>query len=305
MPSARRDEIGELGRSYNAVADQLGRMVREVMGASAALSGRAGALSTAIERLTGGTRAQASALQKTAASLEEITAQIRHSADSARQATEHAVGSRDTAEKGGAVVRSAVEAVGEISRSSKKIADIITVIDEIAFQTNLLALNAAVEAARAGEQGRGFSVVAAEVRTLAQRSATAAREIKGLIHDSVGKVSDGAELVTRSGQTLVEIVGAAKRVTDVIAEIAGAAQQQSQGIGHVSGAVTEMEHVIQASVAQTADLAVTAQALAAQAQQLQALVERFRLADDEGSEGPDTSGVGPTSTPADGRLVAV
>jgi methyl-accepting chemotaxis protein len=164
-----------------------------------------------------------------------------------------------------------------INTSSKKIADIITVIDEIAFQTNLLALNAAVEAARAGEQGRGFAVVASEVRNLAQRSAAAAKEIKALIQDSVQKVQDGSALVNQSGHTLEEIVTSVKRVTDIIAEIAAASQEQSQGIEQVNKAVTQMDQIVQANSAQTEELSSTAQSMATQAQQLQALVGRFKL----------------------------
>jgi methyl-accepting chemotaxis protein len=186
------------------------------------------------------------------------------------------------AERGGQVVTSAIGAMGEITKSSKKIADIITTIDEIAFQTNLLALNAAVEAARAGEQGRGFAVVAAEVRNLAQRSATAAKEIKALIQDSVGKVESGSELVTKSGQTLKEIVSSVKRVTDIIGEIAAASQEQSSGIDQVNRAVTQMDQVVQANATETEELSSTAQSLTAQSQQLQSLVARFKLGD-EGS----------------------
>jgi methyl-accepting chemotaxis protein len=176
-------------------------------------------------------------------------------------------------------VTEAVGAMGEINRSSRKIADIITTIDEIAFQTNLLALNAAVEAARAGEQGRGFAVVASEVRNLAQRSATAAREIKGLIQDSVSKVEAGSDLVNRSGKTLEEIVVAVKRVTDIIAEIAAASAEQSQGIEQVNRAVTQMDQVVQSNAAQTEELSSTAQAMSTQAVQLQGLVGRFKVAD--------------------------
>jgi methyl-accepting chemotaxis protein len=179
-----------------------------------------------------------------------------------------------------------VAAMSAINTASRKIADIITVIDEIAFQTNLLALNAAVEAARAGEQGRGFAVVAAEVRNLAQRSAAAAREIKGLIQDSVQKVQDGSTLVNQSGHTLEEIVTAVKRVTDIIAEIAAASHEQSQGIEQVNKAVAQMDQIVQANSAQTEEMASTAQAMATQAQQLQTLVARFTLA--EGSAATPT-----------------
>jgi hypothetical protein len=177
--------------------------------------------------------------------------------------------------------------MGEIDRSSKKIADIIAAIDDIAFQTNLLALNAAVEAARAGEEGRGFAVVAAEVRSLAQRSAQAAKEIKALIGDSVAKVEGGSELVNRSGQTLAEIVGSVKRVTDIIAEIAAASQEQALGIDQVNRAVALMDQVVQANAAHTEELTSTAQALAGQASALQALVGRFKLA---GAPSPDPVG---------------
>jgi len=200
------------------------------------------------------------------------------------------VGSRDTAETGGQVVTTAVAAMTEINKASKKIADIITVIDEIAFQTNLLALNAAVEAARAGEQGRGFAVVAAEVRNLAQRSAAAAKEIKALIRDSVQKVQDGSELVTRSGQTLVEIVTAVKRVSGIIAEIAAASQEQSAGIDQVNRAVAQMDHVVQQNAAHTEELSSTARALATQASELQALVGRFRLESGAGAPGGSAGG---------------
>jgi methyl-accepting chemotaxis protein len=196
-----------------------------------------------------------------------------------RQANALAEASRTAAERGGAVVHDAVVAMGEINRSSKRIADIITTIDEIAFQTNLLALNAAVEAARAGEQGRGFAVVAAEVRNLAQRSATAAKEIKGLIQDSVGKVEVGSELVNKSGATLQEIVGSVKRVTDVIGEIAAASREQATGVDQVNQAVTQMDRVVQANAAQTEEMSSTAQALAAQAGRLQELVGRFKVAE--------------------------
>jgi methyl-accepting chemotaxis protein len=212
--------------------------------------------------------------------LEEITGTVKQNAENARQANELAMNSRDVAQMGGEVVTAAVQAMTEITKSSKKIADIITAIDEIAFQTNLLALNAAVEAARAGEQGRGFAVVAAEVRNLAQRSAGAAKEIKDLIGDSVAKVESGSELVNRSGQTLGEITKSVKRVADIIGEIAAASQEQSSGIDQVNRAVTQMDQVVQSNTAQTEELTSTAQSLTAQADQLKALVARFKLADE-------------------------
>ena len=274
---ARADEIGELARQFNTFMERLHEIVAQVRAAALHVVTASQQLSAATEQLSSGAQEQASSLEETAASLEEITGTVKQNADNARQANQLAVGSRDTAEKGGQVVTTAVAAMEEINTASKRIADIITTIDEIAFQTNLLALNAAVEAARAGEQGRGFAVVAAEVRNLAQRSAAAAKEIKGLIQDSVAKVDAGSELVNRSGQTLDEIVASVKRVTDIIAEIAAATQEQTQGIDQVNRAVAQMDQVTQANAAQTEELSSTAQSLAAQAQQLQALVGRFKL----------------------------
>jgi methyl-accepting chemotaxis protein len=234
-------------------------------------------VSAGVAQLSSGSQEQASSLEETAASLEEITGTVKQNADNARQVNQLALGSRDVAERGGQVVDTAVAAMGEINKSSKKIADIITTIDEIAFQTNLLALNAAVEAARAGEQGRGFAVVASEVRNLAQRSATAAKEIKALIQDSVSKVESGSELVNKSGQTLGEIVSSVKRVTDIIGEIATASEEQSSGIDQVNRAVTRMDQVVQTNAAQSEEMSSTAQALTAQAGQLQILVAKFKL----------------------------
>jgi methyl-accepting chemotaxis protein len=266
------DEIGELARWFNAFLDTLHGIMAQVKEATNRLATAAQQLSASTEQLSSGTQQQASSLEETAASLEQITGTVKQNADSARQASQLAVGSRDTAEQGGQVVTAAVTAMGEINQASKQIAAIITTIDEIAFQTNLLALNAAVEAARAGEQGRGFAVVAAEVRNLAQRSATAAKEIKALIQDSVQKVEGGSALVNQSGQTLEEIVASVKRVTDIIAEITAASQEQSQGIDQVNKAVTQMDQVVQSAAAQTEELTSTAQA-----EQLQALVGRFKL----------------------------
>jgi methyl-accepting chemotaxis protein len=272
-----KDEIGQMGASLNAFLVQLEGSVRSIGLSAQALSGASQELSAASEQMSSGAQEQASSLEQTAASLEEITGTVKQNANNAREANQLAVGSRDNAESGGDVVTRAVAAMGEINKSSKKIADIITTIDEIAFQTNLLALNAAVEAARAGEQGRGFAVVAAEVRSLAQRSATAAKEIKSLIQDSVQKVQDGSDLVNQSGQTLQDIVASVKKVTGIIGEIAAASQEQASGIDQVNKAVSQMDQVVQSNAAQTEELSSTAQSMAAQAQHLQALVAQFKL----------------------------
>ena len=278
-----RDEVGELARWFNVFMDKLQDIISQVKGTAIHVASAAHQLSAATQYLSAGAQEQVSSLEETAASLEELSGTVKQNAENAGQANQLARGSQDTAETGGHVVTSAVASMHELTRASKKIAEIITVIDEIAFQTNLLALNAAVEAARAGEQGRGFAVVAAEVRSLAQRSAAAAKEIKALIGDSVQKVQDGSDLVTQSGLRLQEIVASVKRVAQIIAEIAAASQEQSQGILQVNKAVAQMEHVTQANSAQTEELSSTAQALAAQAQQLQALVGQFQLADTSGA----------------------
>ena len=272
-----RDEIGRMARAMNAAVDRMRQALLEMRTGAGEVSSAAEQLAAASEQMASGAQEQASSLEETSASLEELTATVKNNADSARQANQLAAGSRDAAERGGAVVSSAVGAMGEINASSRKIADIITTIDEIAFQTNLLALNAAVEAARAGEQGRGFAVVAAEVRNLAQRSATAAREIKALIQDSVGKVNTGSEMVTRSGQTLEEIVSSVKRVTDIVSEIAAASAEQAVGIDQVSKAMAEMDKVTQSNSAHTEELSSTAQSLNEQATRMQEMVARFRL----------------------------
>jgi methyl-accepting chemotaxis protein len=209
--------------------------------------------------------------------MEEMTATVKQNADNASQARKLASAARDQAEKGGSVVSEAVRAMNDINQSSKKIADIIGVIDEIAFQTNLLALNAAVEAARAGEQGRGFAVVATEVRTLAGRSATAAKEIKELIKDSGRKVEDGSALVTQSGQSLEQIVLAVKKVSDIIAEIASASQEQSSGIEQVNKAVMQMDGMTQQNAALVEQAAAASRSVAEQASELSSMMEKYRV----------------------------
>ena len=229
------------------------------------------------EDLSARTSEQAASLEETSSAMEEMTSTVKQNADNAKQANQLAVAARDVASKGGAVTTKAVEAMQEINKSSKKIADIITVIDEIAFQTNLLALNAAVEAARAGEHGRGFAVVAAEVRNLAQRSATAAKEIKGLIKESLQRVTDGSELVNQSGKTLNEIVTSVKRVTDIIAEITAASQEQASGIDQVNTSIMQMDQTTQQNAALVEETTAASQSMRAQAQALMKQVKGFRI----------------------------
>jgi methyl-accepting chemotaxis protein len=216
--------------------------------------------------------------------MEEMTSTVRQTADNAAQANQLAMAARQQAEKGGVVVNSAVNAMSGINVASKKIADIIGVIDEIAFQTNLLALNAAVEAARAGEQGRGFAVVATEVRNLAGRSATAAKEIKALIVDSVSKVEEGSKLVDESGRTLVEIVASVKKVTDIVAEIAAASREQSSGIEQVNKAVMQMDTTTQQNAALVEQAAAASQAIVEQAQAMSAMIGHYKVGDEAAGE---------------------
>ena len=224
------------------------------------------------------TEEQSSSLEETASSMEEMTSTVKQNADNASQANQLAVAARDQAEKGGEVVTQAVRAMQDINDSSRRIADIIGVIDEIAFQTNLLALNAAVEAARAGEQGRGFAVVATEVRSLAGRSATAAREIKNLIQDSVRKVQDGSLLVTQSGETLEQIVASVKKVSDIVAEIAAASREQSSGIEQVNRAVAQMDQITQQNAALVEQATTSSQDMAETARRLDQMLARYHLA---------------------------
>ena len=282
VPDLGTDVVGQMSGALNKAIGSVRTALEGVREVSEQLADASGQLAAASEEISTGAQEQASSLEETASTLEEITSTVKQNSDSAQQARQLASGSKEVAEKGGQVVGLAVEAMGEINASSKKIAEIITAIDEIAFQTNLLALNAAVEAARAGEQGRGFAVVAAEVRNLAQRSATAAKEIKSLINDSVKKVDAGTDLVNRSGSTLNEIVTSVKRVTDIITEIAAASREQSTGIDQVNKAVTQMDSVTQRNATQTEEMSATAQTLTDQAAQLRDLVSRFKLGQTDG-----------------------
>ncbi len=298
-----KDEVGLMAKALNEAVESIRTALLETRTVADSLASASQQLSSASEEISSGAQEQASSLEETASSLEEITSTVKQTADNAQQANQLAAGAREVAEKGGRVVDDAIKGMGEINTSSKKIADIITAIDEIAFQTNLLALNAAVEAARAGEQGRGFAVVAGEVRNLAQRSAAAAKEIKGLIQDSVRKVENGSELVNQSGKSLEEIVNSVKRVTDIVSEIAAASVEQSSGIEQVSKAVAQMDQVTQGNASQTEELSSTAENLASQAEQLQILVARFKL--DDGTQRPVVAAhATPSHTPATSKKPA-
>jgi methyl-accepting chemotaxis protein len=258
------------------IGGNIRKTLAEVELVSVEVSSAAQQLTAASEQISSGAQEQASSLEETAASLEEVSSTVKQNADNAHQASQLASSARDSAERGGKVVDSAVTAMVEITRSSKRIADIITTIDEIAFQTNLLALNAAVEAARAGEQGRGFAVVAAEVRTLAQRSGGAAKEIRTLINDALVKVEAGATQINQSGVTLEEIVRGVKRLTDMVSEIAAASSEQSTGLQQINTAVTQVDQVTQANASQTEELSGTSESLSNKASELSNLIRVFQ-----------------------------
>jgi methyl-accepting chemotaxis protein len=275
--AGKTGEIEALCKGVNSMLDTTAELVKRVKVAAAEVQAGAEEISKGNLNLSQRTEQQASSLEETASSMEEMTSTVKQTADNAGQANQLAMAARQQAEKGGAVVSSAVTAMGGINTASRKIADIIGVIDEIAFQTNLLALNAAVEAARAGEQGRGFAVVATEVRNLAGRSATAAKEIKALIQDSVAKVDEGSKLVDESGRTLDEIVNAVKKVTDIVAEIAAASREQSSGIEQVNKAVMQMDQTTQQNAALVEEASAASQAIVEQAQTLNTMIDRYNV----------------------------
>ena len=272
-----RDEISGLLRSLGAMTASLQAMVASVRASSDSIGTASAEIATGNQDLSTRTEQTASNLQQAASSMEQLTGTVKQSADSARQANQLASSAAEVAARGGVVVSQVVATMDDINTSSKKIADIIGVIDGIAFQTNILALNAAVEAARAGEQGRGFAVVASEVRSLAQRSAEAAKEIKGLIGASVEKVEGGSRLVADAGRTMSEIVGSVQRVSDIIGEITAAATEQSQGISEVSGSVSQLDQMTQQNAALVEQSAAAAESLKEQAQRLSGVVATFQL----------------------------
>lgn len=293
------NEMGQLAASLKHMQGELVRTVGNVrQGANAIYSG-ASEISAGNNDLSSRTEQQAASLEETAASMEQLTATVKQNAENARQASHLALSASETAQKGGKVVANVVQTMHEIAGSSQKIADITSVIDGIAFQTNILALNAAVEAARAGEQGRGFAVVAGEVRNLAQRSAQAAKEIKGLIEDSVNRVDIGSTLVESAGETMGDIVSAVTRVTDIMGEIASASDEQSRGIDQVGQAVSEMDRVTQQNAALVEESASAAAALEEQASMLTQAVSVFRIQQDFKEDITESRSVKPViSTPA-------
>ncbi len=278
------DETGQLMQAMKDMNDSLVNIVSQVRTGTETMAVASREIASGNADLSNRTESQASSLEETASSMEELTSTVKQNAENARQANQLVSTTADIAVKGGQVVGQVVDTMASIKESSRKIADIIGVIDGIAFQTNILALNAAVEAARAGEQGRGFAVVASEVRNLAQRSAGAAKEIKALIEDSVGKVDNGGKLVDEAGKTMGEIVSSVKRVTDIMSEIAGASLEQSSGIEQINQAITQMDDMTQQNAALVEEAAAAAESLQDQAGQLAQAVSVFKLDGMAGSQ---------------------
>jgi len=277
LTSNGKDELGQLLGHLHTMQTKLAELVSHVRQGSESVATASAEIAQGNQDLSSRTESQASALEQTAASMEELSSTVKQNADNARQANQLAMSASTVAVQGGEVVAQVVDTMKGINASSRKIADIISVIDGIAFQTNILALNAAVEAARAGEQGRGFAVVASEVRSLAGRSAEAAKEIKTLIDDSVSRVEQGTTLVDQAGSTMTEVVSSIRRVTDIMGEISAASNEQSQGVSQVGEAVTQMDQVTQQNAALVEEMAAAASSLKAQAQELVQTVAVFKL----------------------------
>ncbi len=273
------DEIGQLLQALQSMNLSLSVIVGEVRETTDSITTASQEIAQGNADLSHRTEVQASSLQQTASSMEQLTTTVHQNSENAKQANLLAVNASDIAVKGGKAVNDVVDTMASISASSKKIVDIISVIEGIAFQTNILALNAAVEAARAGEQGRGFAVVAGEVRNLAQRSADAAKEIKELINDSVGKVDSGSKQVDQAGETMNEVVLAVKRVTDIMSEIDAASQEQGAGIEQVNQAITQMDHVTQQNTALVEEASASAESMKREAELLVDVVSVFKLDD--------------------------
>ncbi|RFB65824.1 MULTISPECIES: methyl-accepting chemotaxis protein [unclassified Herbaspirillum] len=277
IDSSGKDETAQLLEALKTMNDNLLKIVSQVRSGTDTIATASGEIASGNLDLSSRTEQQAGSLEETASAMEELTSTVRQNADNARQANELAASASEVATQGGNVVGQVVTTMESINASSRKIVDIISVIDGIAFQTNILALNAAVEAARAGEQGRGFAVVASEVRSLAQRSASAAKEIKTLINDSVEKVGNGSKLVAQAGNTMNEVVQSVRRVTEIVGEITVAGQEQSEGIEQINQAITQMDETTQQNAALVEQAAAAAQSLQDQADRLAQVVGVFKL----------------------------
>jgi methyl-accepting chemotaxis protein len=299
------NELGQLLQALKEMNESLVGIVSEVRTGTDTIATASNQIATGNLDLSSRTEQQASSLEETASSMEELTSTVKQNGDNARQANQLAVSASDVAVKGGEVVAQVVDTMGSINDSSKKIVDIIGVIDGIAFQTNILALNAAVEAARAGEQGRGFAVVASEVRNLAQRSASAAKEIKELISDSVEKVEAGSKLVNQAGTTMDEIVASVRRVTDIMGEITAAGREQEAGIEQINQAITEMDNVTQQNAALVEEAAAAAQSLQDQAGNLSQVVSVFKTSGTQPASARVIDITPRASAPAATRIAAV